>query len=409
VRRLWTALAAAVLVFLACGFLLHHGFYRRSEISDLPEYRAVGHAIDAGRRPYADIAVEYPPGALPAFVLPEVLPRGGRHDGDSGYRYVFERLMWACGVAVLVGMALTLRALKRSDVRSAAVLGFAAIAPLALGTIYLLRFDLWPAAIVALALAALVGGRLVTGSALLGLGAAVKIYPAVFIPLVAIYAWRRFGKGVAARCIAAFVVALAAVVVPFLVLSPHGIWASIERQHGRPLQIESLGGAFFLVAHHAAGLAVAVTKSAGSENVSADGTHAIASLQDVLQLVALLVLWVAFARGPATRERLVRYVAATATAYVAFGKVLSPQYLIWLVPLVPLMYGRRGTIASGVLALALVATQVWFPFRYYDLRDLHDAFAAWLVLARDVWLLVLLAVLLVPLSRAGPPSVPTAP
>jgi hypothetical protein len=164
-----------------------------------------------------------------------------------------------------------------------------------------------------------------------------------------------------------------------------------------------------MVAHHAAGLNVAVTKAAGSDNVHATGTGAVAAAQDALQIVALLVVWVAFARAPATRERFVRYTAATATAYVAFGKVLSPQYLIWLVPLVPLVAGRRGLVASVLLGVALVLTQLWFPFRYYNLRDLHDAFAAWLVLARDVWLLVLLAVLLVPLSRASPPTEPIAP
>jgi hypothetical protein len=119
-------------------------------------------------------------------------------------------------------------------------------------------------------------------------------------------------------------------------------------------------------------------------------------LQTVLQLAAVLGVWVWFARGPADRERLVRACAAAVCAFVAFGKVLSPQFLIWLLPLVPLVRGRRGLVASGVLALALLLTQLWFPYRYWDLALRQDATASWLVFVRDLVLIALVAVLAIP-------------
>jgi hypothetical protein len=122
----------------------------------------------------------------------------------------------------------------------------------------------------------------------------------------------------------------------------------------------------------------------------------------VLLPLSLLAIWTAAARGPATPERLVRYSAASVTAFVAFEKVLSPQFMIWLLPLVPLVRGRRGLIASGLLALALLLTQLWFPIRYWDLALHFAPFPSWLVLARDLVLLVLLATLLV---RDGPDRV----
>jgi hypothetical protein len=78
-----------------------------------------------------------------------------------------------------------------------------------------------------------------------------------------------------------------------------------------------------------------------------------------------------------------------------FGKVLSPQFLIWLIPLVPLVRGRRGLLAGGLLAAALVLTQLWFPYRYWELALEFDAAASWLVLLRDVALVALLVVLTV--------------
>ena len=61
-----------------------------------------------------------------------------------------------------------------------------------------------------------------------------------------------------------------------------------------------------------------------------------------------------------------RDLAAVVAAQLALGRVLSPQFLLWLVPLVPLVAGRRGRLASGLLALALVATHLWFPDLYRD-------------------------------------------
>ncbi|TML51834.1 MAG: hypothetical protein E6G21_06480, partial [Actinobacteria bacterium] len=136
--------------------------------------------------------------------------------------------------------------------------------------------------------------------------------------------------------------------------------------------------------------------SHGSQNQGGSLAAALGAIQTVVQALVLLGLWIAFARGPATKERLVRYSAAGVAAFVAFGKVLSPQFLVWLLPLVPLVRGRRGLAASAVLAVALVLTQLWFPYRYWRLALQQDAIASWLVLARDLVLILLVVVLAMP-------------
>ena len=78
---------------------------------------------------------------------------------------------------------------------------------------------------------------------------------------------------------------------------------------------------------------------------------------------------------------------------MALGKVLSPQFLIWLVPAVALVGGVRGVRAGGVFAAALVLTQLWFPSRYWDLARELDGGVAALVLGRDLVLVALLVVL----------------
>ena len=55
---------------------LHHGFYRHHQIVDTPIYQRYGDAIADGQVPYRDFGLEYPPGALPVFVIPSVLTPG---------------------------------------------------------------------------------------------------------------------------------------------------------------------------------------------------------------------------------------------------------------------------------------------------------------------------------------------
>ena len=94
--------------------------------------------------------------------------------------------------------------------------------------------------------------------------------------------------------------------------------------------------------------------------------------------------------------------AATIATTVALNKVLSPQYLVWLVPVIALVGGRVGTIARGLLAAAMILTVAYFPGRFRDFRLLGSP--AWIVLVRDLVLVALAALLIQALrarSRAG--------
>jgi Glycosyltransferase family 87 len=396
-RRLTYAAAA---VFLGSLTVLHWGFYQHNLILDTVEYHRYGVAMLHGHVPYRDFAVEYPPGALPVFAAPAI-----GHDGFSLYNREFQILMALCGVGALLAMAVALRSLAASAERTAAALAFAALAPLVLGSVILYRYDLWPAALAVAGLAAVLAGRERLGFASLGLGIAAKVFPAVLLPPAFAYVWKTRGKREALLCLGVAAAVVAVVVLPFLVIAPHGLWESVVRQTTRPVQIESLASAVLLAAHQAGGAAITMESSHGSQNLVGSLPHALGIVSSVLLVATLLAIWTAAARGPATRERLVRFAVASLVAFVALSKVLSPQFLIWLIPLVPLVRGRRGLAASALLGLALLLTQLWFPIRYWDLALRFAAFPSWLVFARDLVLLALLAVLLVPKAPlAVPPS-----
>src|SRR5205085_12396649 len=104
---------------------------------------------------------------------------------------------------------------------------------------------------------------------------------------------------------------VAAVFLPFVLLAPDGLWRSLHGQLARPLQVESLGASLLTTFGHPK-----VISTHGSLNLAGQGAAAAATT--AVELVVLAVLWVAFANGPAARERLVRYFAASVCAFIAF-------------------------------------------------------------------------------------------
>ena len=70
---------------------------------------------------------------------------------------------------------------------------------------------------------------------------------------------------------------------------------------------------------------------------------------------------------PAAARALVLAALAAVTAFAAFGRVLSPQYLVWVVPLLALAVAWRMRALAVLTAAACALTLAEFPSRYLDL------------------------------------------
>jgi glycosyl transferase family 87 len=371
-------------------------------VTDIALYQAYGERIADGLVPYRDFGFEYPPAALPALVLPALVT--GSLDA---YRIAFVAEMALVGVLAVLAFDAVLRRLDVRRTERIVSLSVVALAPLLLGGVILTRFDLVPAALVAAALALAVVGRTRAAALVVGLGAAVKLYPALLVPLLAVDAWRKGGRRELAIVLGLAAAPVALAYVAFLAIAPDGVLDSFGRQLGRPLQIESVGAGVLLALHQAAGTALSWTSGSGSQNLTGVGADSLAVVQGVAQVVAVSLVWVGYVRGPSTPDRLVRYAAASVVAFVALSKVLSPQFLVWLVLLVPLVGGLRRRTAVTLTILACALTAIWFPARYWDLVRDFDPLASWLVLLRGLALLGLLAALTWPATGRAPARSPS--
>ena len=390
-RGTWTAAGAAA-VLLALSVYALTSWLEQAQLSDVPVYLHYSRLVRSGAVPYRDLKFEYPPAALPALLLPAYM--------TWSYATSFAVLMGACGAGCIATAGSALRAVGAGAVRTWAALLAIGAAPLLLGSLFDTRFDLWPTLLAFGALAAIVRQRSVVSGILPGLGFAAKLWPAVLLPIAVAHLWRQRGRRGAVTVMVAFVAVAAACFIPFAVLAPDGLRSMFADQLDRPLQVESLGAAVLMAAQHLGMHPLATVSTHGAQALSGRGAGLAADLSTALEITVVVAIWIVFARRrDASGESALLAAAAAVSALVAFDKVLSPQYLIWLVPFVLLVRGGRGIVAGGLLFVALGLTQTWFPWHYWRLATDHAAPWSWYLLARDLALVALAGLLLLALSR----------
>ncbi|HEX9380734.1 MAG TPA: glycosyltransferase 87 family protein [Gaiellaceae bacterium] len=378
----------AIPVYVAACAVPDGGLFRAARFRDVHLYQGFADAVFDGRVPYRDFFMEYPPGALAVFLPPAAF-------GAGHYNAAFKALMALCGAATIVLVALLLVRLGASTLRLWTAVLLIALSPIALGPISLNTYDAWPALLTIVSLACLVAGFPAVALGALGLAFAAKVYPVVLLPPGLIFVWRTRGREVALRAAATFAGIAALVVVPFLALAPHGLAESFRVQAARALQLESLGASLLAVADRLGWYSATVVHRTGhaiSYDLAGPLPRGLAAASSAAQVLAVLAVAWLYLRGRDDLQRLGVSFAAAVAGFLAFTRFFSPQYLVWLIPLVALL----GPVAWILAAAALVLAQIWF-FHYGDVFSLGGY--VWLVLLRDLLVVALFVVALLALHR----------
>ncbi|MEV8068082.1 glycosyltransferase 87 family protein [Streptomyces sp. NPDC085995] len=301
-----------------------------------------------GAFPAHDTLWQYPPGAGPVLLSPALLP---------GLTYFQGFVALTLAVDALIALALA-----RAGSRPGRSLHGAAYWTLGLPLLLhvpLARYDVQATAFAVLSLLALRRSPR-AGGALAALGALVKVWPA----LVLLGAPR----GRTTRSAWTWAAAAAAVAGLALAAAFRNPLAFVRQQGGRGVQIESFGGTALSFATHA-GWPGTVRYQYGSLEFTGPHVATVAHLSLVLSAAAfaLLVLW---------RVRARRWTAATpydaalsaVLLFTVTSRVISPQYLIWLLGLAAVCLTSRQTTQRPVavlIATAAVVSVVAYPTLYH--------------------------------------------
>jgi hypothetical protein len=399
-RRSLPALAVALAV-VVWAIPLQIGVYADAVITDVPTYQRAYDLIASGQIPYVDFSLEYPPLAAGLFWLAGALP--------GPYGVTFSILMLAALCATVLGVIALARALEMDERRQTVAGVLVAVSPLLIGNLVETRFDLVLSALVVWTLWAAATERWRLAWALLGCATLLKLVPLALIPVLMIWQRHRAGARAAWTGLAGALAVVVAGFAPFLILSPSGTWDLARYHLDRPLQIEAVGSAYLLGMHALAGIPVTVESSFGSQGLAGTGPAVIAGISTAV-LIGVLIgvawsLWLLLhrARAPGDARLFVAASAATMVALLVGGKVLSPQFLVWLLPVGFLVAGRYGALAAGLTTAAMLLTFAYFPHRYFDLVAL-DTWPIVLLVLRDSVLIALLAACWPRPSIAGRPQ-----
>ncbi|WP_371647079.1 glycosyltransferase 87 family protein [Streptomyces mirabilis] len=347
----WVATRALMLWLLAhdnLSVLGSGGVSREASHLYFRWYETLSH----GAYPAGDRLWQYPPGAGPVLLSPGLLP---------GLTY-----LQAFVALTLLADAVIVLALARAGIRPGRSLRGAALWTLGLPLLLhipLARYDVQVTAFAVVSLLALKRSPRV-GGAFAALGALVKVWPA----LVLIGTPR--GRTTREALTAAALTAVTLLTVLATAFSDP--FDFLRQQGGRGVQIESLGGTVLGFARHA-GWPGSVRYQYGAMEFVGPYVQTVATLSLGLTAVsfALLLLWRVRARHWTAATP---YDAALAAVlmFTVTSRVISPQYMVWLLGLAAVCLTSRHTTQRPVAALVVAATavsSVAYPALYREVID----------------------------------------
>jgi hypothetical protein len=362
---------------------------RKDNPPELADDEAYSRALDAADPPAPTYFLEYPHGALPLFrlgliFLPDTPLPAALLDSSQWDLLVHqprngtERALWRgfrlatqIYAVLMLGCLFGLLVVMRAGYGPGGALATSAALVMLPATLYftLFRFDVVPALLTALSLACLGRRRHLASGAFLAAGVMIKVYPVLLAPLVLRYLWP--DRRAVVRWLTAAALTSAAFLLPPLLRDGwQAVWSPYRIQLSREPSGPTAYGCIL------------------PESL-ADNTFVGRGFR--LGTLALTVLALASPPLP-NLASLLRRSAVVLIGFVSLAVFYSPQWVLWLTPLLLPLAAFRTSIAYLVVALDLVTFCTWPGFGPYEppFEFLPDAlrYARFVILAALVVALV---------------------
>jgi uncharacterized membrane protein len=355
----------------------------------IPLWSAEG--LSSGAVPYRDHAVEYPVLTGGFMWTTAELTRGWHVLAKAGWLPgTDEGIMFGvltCALLGLCGLLVVLTTVGAAGRRRQWDVAIFATSPLLIFHAFS-NWDLFAMAFASGALWAWARKRPVLAGVLIGLGTAAKLYPALLLIPLFLLAYRsRVWRPVVAATAGAVGVWLA-VNLPVALAWTTGWKEFYTFSESRPAEAST----FWAMLKH-------FYPSTFGKAADSGWTPPGLAVAIVLLLALAAIGWLALT-APA-RPRLAQLVFLTVAAFLLTTKVWSPQYSIWLVPLLALARPRwRIALIWQVSEIAVwIATLLWLLAGSDPNKAMTYEGLTWILLVRDAILLLIVAMIVIEIRR----------
>jgi len=376
--------------------------------------RSFANLILDGQVPYRDFVSEYPPLALLSFLLPALF---FRNQPAYGFTYAFE--MYLCNLVILY---ILWKLAERYHLGVWRTMGIYTVCIAAMNTLVTGRFDILPAMLVLASLYAFIRGKNKTAWVVLALGAMTKLYPLIIAPLFALFLLQQRRYRQLALGLAVFAGVLLLLNLPWVIISPDGYidFSNLSNPDSflgyhmeRGLHSESSYGSILLVGQMMDWVRLEAALAYGSWNIISPAADTMAGYSFFITAALLIFLYASYIQGMLKKpfgmgedgvmdgeaaQSLLRYSILAVFIMLLASKVLSPQFLVWLCPLIPLVIMRWRYLPLIVFVFIAIATQYIYPHNYLQF-ELFEKWPVSMLIVRNILLLIMALWYLLPLRQ----------
>ena len=296
--------------------------------------------------------------------------------------------------------------LRRSRSRGAAI-AFAAYMAIGSYATGAARFDIIASGLTLLAILYAGRSRWRWAFTFLALATMLKLYPLILVPPFVIaqqiqskqpwLSWQRW------KALALFTLICSALIVVSLLLNVQGTLGPLSYFNVRPLQVESFPAALIWLSSFA-GNPIHFVNSFGSTNILGNHSASLSRLFTVFLAIGLLLTFYMQLRG---KLDLMKSCLLTLLIVIVTSKVFSPQYLMWVTPMIAYIGKSNWRWLLSWGSVGLLTTWI-YPFIYLAVPHIADAprlpafYPA--VLARNILILGIVLALMYQATRIQNPQ-----
>ena len=367
-------LSSSALIFLGSIYVLSEVYYLFTRfdlhLADLTLYYETAGRIMMGQVPYRDFQMDYPFFSIIPILLPGLLNMlFGSTFEFYCVLFALQNLLFAAATAIFLAKT----KIEGQHIKSR--IKFYVLLILISLPVYLFRYDAFPAFLTGIIVFGIRKNAFLSGMAWV-IATGSKLYPLVLGPVLLVYYLiNKNFKRLFAGLLGVGVTLLCTLIFTLPVIGT-SVFDVVSRHKLRGIQIESVTGGFLLILAKLKLLIVTPVFNFGSVNIDTPSSGIILSWTMFISPIVFLLLLCHFViillsekrrTGEISQIHIIRSFGIMILAFLLLNKVLSPQYLIWLFPLVPFY----STSIQHKFVVALILTISIFPGWYSYLVNLN--------------------------------------